>query len=140
MIRHPPRSTLFPYTTLFRSLLLNPVRRDRSNLGQHVLSRVIDARVRADDRLAAPADVPDDAAARLNFLPLIGNGPIRWEARIAEEPGIRGRLGIDGLRHALPIPAQAVIHRQPATGLPLVLHEQRDLLVVDIGGARGIAC
>src|SRR5258706_7506407 len=26
MIRRPPRSTLFPYTTLFRSLLLAPIR------------------------------------------------------------------------------------------------------------------
>src|SRR5260370_11527645 len=26
MIRRPPRSTLFPYTTLFRSLLLEPFR------------------------------------------------------------------------------------------------------------------
>src|SRR2546425_5047567 len=26
MIRRPPRSTLFPYTTLFRSLLLSPLR------------------------------------------------------------------------------------------------------------------
>src|SRR3712207_7082321 len=25
MIRRPPRSTLFPYTTLFRSLIVNPV-------------------------------------------------------------------------------------------------------------------
>src|SRR3989441_12681712 len=28
MIRRPPRSTLFPYTTLFRSLLSLPLRRD----------------------------------------------------------------------------------------------------------------
>src|SRR2546426_5832590 len=28
MIRRPPRSTLFPYTTLFRSLLSPPDRRD----------------------------------------------------------------------------------------------------------------
>src|SRR3712207_7641776 len=28
MIRRPPRSTLFPYTTLFRSLPLGPVQRD----------------------------------------------------------------------------------------------------------------
>src|SRR2546428_6401546 len=27
MIRRPPRSTLFPYTTLFRSLILTPPRR-----------------------------------------------------------------------------------------------------------------
>src|SRR2546429_5756371 len=29
MIRRPPRSTLFPYTTLFRSLPLGPERRTR---------------------------------------------------------------------------------------------------------------
>src|SRR5258708_19115255 len=28
MIRRPPRSTLFPYTTLFRSVLLGPRRQD----------------------------------------------------------------------------------------------------------------
>src|SRR5437763_12809925 len=31
MIRHPPRSTLFPYTTLFRSEIMN---RGQSNPGQ----------------------------------------------------------------------------------------------------------
>src|SRR5437588_8963896 len=30
MIRRPPRSTLFPYTTLFRSEFLDPGRRDRA--------------------------------------------------------------------------------------------------------------
>src|SRR2546422_6350575 len=34
MIRRPPRSTLFPYTTLFRSRL-----RDARELGQHVAQR-----------------------------------------------------------------------------------------------------
>src|SRR5689334_23633471 len=29
MIRRPPRSTLFPYTTLFRSQLEHPVRQDQ---------------------------------------------------------------------------------------------------------------
>src|SRR5438309_7870403 len=29
MIRRPPRSTLFPYTTLFRSTLRNPLRENR---------------------------------------------------------------------------------------------------------------
>src|SRR3712207_7557019 len=35
MIRRPPRSTLFPYTTLFRSLLesVRGLRRDRFRLG-----------------------------------------------------------------------------------------------------------
>src|SRR5256885_6876480 len=32
MIRRPPRSTLFPYTTLFRSIKLGPVRNGRTTL------------------------------------------------------------------------------------------------------------
>src|SRR6266436_8511035 len=35
MIRRPPRSTLFPYTTLFRS----PLRRAQSRPGVHLLPR-----------------------------------------------------------------------------------------------------
>src|SRR2546429_2301782 len=46
MIRRPPRSTLFPYTTLFRSVRRDPVARDQ----QQVL--VVDA-VQLTD-LAAP--------------------------------------------------------------------------------------
>src|SRR2546422_4029686 len=34
MIRRPPRSTLFPYTTLFRSLLVRVARRVREEEGQ----------------------------------------------------------------------------------------------------------
>src|SRR3712207_8363654 len=33
MIRRPPRSTLFPYTTLFRSARVPPVRRPRPRSG-----------------------------------------------------------------------------------------------------------
>src|SRR2546422_9201195 len=46
MIRRPPRSTLFPYTTLFRSLLLAPAERGRQparqglELGQEPGDRV----------------------------------------------------------------------------------------------------
>src|SRR5258707_2330903 len=49
MIRRPPRSTLFPYTTLFRSLVgLGPLRlpedlRERLDLGEQLL-RVGEAR------------------------------------------------------------------------------------------------
>src|SRR5256885_9533412 len=38
MIRRPPRSTLFPYTTLFRSFLIQPPRR---RLWLHVLLFVL---------------------------------------------------------------------------------------------------
>src|SRR5258708_2702781 len=34
MIRRPPRSTLFPYTTLFRSILFCSIRRDGKSIGQ----------------------------------------------------------------------------------------------------------
>src|SRR3712207_8911604 len=51
MIRRPPRSTLFPYTTLFRSpdLGLGEVRR---HVEQHVLRGVL-----ADVRVVHPEDV-----------------------------------------------------------------------------------
>src|SRR5260370_21816571 len=43
MIRRPPRSTLFPYTTLFRSVLVGDTSRSRSALGrfldQHAVGR-----------------------------------------------------------------------------------------------------
>src|SRR3989442_7710221 len=35
MIRRPPRSTLFPYTTLFRSQVLDVDHSDRGGLDQH---------------------------------------------------------------------------------------------------------
>src|SRR5256884_3659396 len=34
MIRRPPRSTLFPYTTLFRSLYVHAAATDRAGLGR----------------------------------------------------------------------------------------------------------
>src|SRR2546422_8138158 len=49
MIRRPPRSTLFPYTTLFRS----PRRRVRSGVGVHAGGAV--ARTRPENLLPACA-------------------------------------------------------------------------------------
>src|SRR5437867_13243038 len=48
MIRRPPRSTLFPYTTLFRSELRRPPRRDRDRGGS---SRRTHGRDRKSTRL-----------------------------------------------------------------------------------------
>src|SRR5438445_8342609 len=54
MIRRPPRSTLFPYTTLFRSCRgSRPVRRDNARAGPRVVSHdrgVERAVVRLDGR------------------------------------------------------------------------------------------
>src|SRR3712207_8343970 len=64
MIRRPPRSTLFPYTTLFRSLVLltggEPV------LGLHALERGLQLRVDEEDPRAA---VPDDVADLVRLQP-----------------------------------------------------------------------
>src|SRR5438477_11657114 len=39
MIRRPPRSTLFPYTTLFRSVSSSPVEADPRRSGRHQARR-----------------------------------------------------------------------------------------------------
>src|SRR2546422_6548864 len=68
MIRRPPRSTLFPYTTLFRSLLLrfrgvgqvdrkHPQRRRRQRGGVHALTPTTD-----------PANLSGDTHTRCNIL------------------------------------------------------------------------
>src|SRR2546430_3051904 len=53
MIRRPPRSTLFPYTTLFRSVgVLGEAGVDRG--GQHPRGKAVDRRARSEiDRLGA---------------------------------------------------------------------------------------
>src|SRR5258708_32427200 len=55
MIRRPPRSTLFPYTTLFRSMTMQLVPRDGEGLG-----------VRRDGRHGQVAVSLDRKSTRLN--------------------------------------------------------------------------
>src|SRR3712207_8002557 len=54
MIRRPPRSTLFPYTTLFRSALQQPAaeRVGRLPPHDHLLPDLLDERRGAHDRAA----------------------------------------------------------------------------------------
>src|SRR3712207_7956349 len=75
MIRRPPRSTLFPYTTLFRSLARVP-RREAAQLGVDAVARAdlqlavdharVEAIERADRRAAGAhaAEVVDAAVTR----------------------------------------------------------------------------
>src|SRR2546426_9245089 len=61
MIRRPPRSTLFPYTTLFRS--------DESAGGLE--GQELEDERRAMDHLAPPADITDRKSTRLNSSHLV---------------------------------------------------------------------
>src|SRR3989475_6337075 len=68
MIRRPPRSTLFPYTTLFRSLLdrelaLTALRYLRHRGHQVIVLHVMDP---AELDLAGPPEVRDRKSTRLN--------------------------------------------------------------------------
>src|SRR3712207_7460873 len=70
MIRRPPRSTLFPYTTLFRSHLTRPRSRDEPSASSDRRSR--GAEVRADPfpsvvgAEASPRSASDRKSTRLN--------------------------------------------------------------------------
>src|SRR5689334_24420838 len=69
MIRRPPRSTLFPYTTLFRSQLGERVRADHSGLPEERVDRHVR---RSDERpgvrggCALPRFRADRKSTRLN--------------------------------------------------------------------------
>src|SRR3712207_8547303 len=52
MIRRPPRSTLFPYTTLFRSALLRRLGEEDAVVREDADREALDPREAADERLA----------------------------------------------------------------------------------------
>src|SRR2546428_7241695 len=64
MIRRPPRSTLFPYTTLFRSVVLD----GRVTLGARVRAAAVEAQRTEGDALVDLHLVPDQdrKSTRLN--------------------------------------------------------------------------
>src|SRR3712207_8423496 len=67
MIRRPPRSTLFPYTTLFRSHLVDHRLVERLLRRLHVLAHLVGLLLADQGRhelLAAHADQPVDAPHR----------------------------------------------------------------------------
>src|SRR5256885_3042091 len=75
MIRRPPRSTLFPYTTLFRSMLIGAVlerERSRGFAPDDKLSRGV--RRRHSNRAKVPSlekTQPDRKSTRLNSSHLV---------------------------------------------------------------------
>src|SRR2546426_4546228 len=96
MIRRPPRSTLFPYTTLFRSL------RDRSELRvqaeehqQLVGRQPVERAVGGADSDAAQRAVFDDQRVRVRRLEEHTSGlqsPCNIVCRVLLEQKWRGRL------------------------------------------------
>src|SRR2546429_4934421 len=66
MIRRPPRSTLFPYTTLFRSDVLGKAARRRNHAGFdfHLLRFAVELRPQVVDYRYNRRDVTDDQGIR----------------------------------------------------------------------------
>src|SRR2546430_1663069 len=122
MIRRPPRSTLFPYTTLFRSQLLE----------RRVLLEVIVAIGKAERRLA------DDDGVTIRVLEVGRQLHVeqRRESRLPEQA--RKLIARVGRGDAL----QVRLHRCQAIGLDRgLVHEGRvevaDLLLGCAAGAMG---
>src|SRR3712207_4497714 len=96
MIRRPPRSTLFPYTTLFRSLPIALAVRGRPQ-GQSLrleeaVAQLGPARLTASGLLdtAAAAGPVFEGTARLEASDLAPLG------RLAGQSGLAGRLELEG--------------------------------------------
>src|SRR5258708_12968067 len=64
MIRRPPRSTLFPYTTLFRSASMASRRRSTRSVRQSLVSSMA-ARVRRSEEHTSELQSPDHLVCRL---------------------------------------------------------------------------
>src|SRR5256885_6476143 len=64
MIRRPPRSTLFPYTTLFRSVIVHANSLFR---GEVVVGRILHAQVRTLEEIG----IQDRKSTRLNSSHLV---------------------------------------------------------------------
>src|SRR3546814_15030582 len=95
MIRRPPRSTrtdtLFPYTTLFRSLLIGFLRRRETRTVHAVVERFVDARV---DRV--------DFGAQFLRIIIAGKRPHMIERRVQDPDDLRRFIVDDPLLELVP--------------------------------------
>src|SRR6195952_1554917 len=82
MIRRPPRSTLFPYTTLFRSPTDAQVRNELATFRQHLsgygVARGAVPEVRSDGTAVAPLEAPDVVATVIAAGNEIATKPYKW--------------------------------------------------------------
>src|SRR2546430_14594880 len=100
MIRRPPRSTLFPYTTLFRSVQLTS-RDQRGDPTVHVVGdprlRVLGRRELADRRMGVrvdearhrgdPAGVDDDVGGAADPGAVLADQPVLYIDGVGGPPG-----------------------------------------------------
>src|SRR2546426_6794294 len=77
MIRRPPRSTLFPYTTLFRSVRADPL------LAPHEMDRRAPLRARLGQHEGARGEI-ERGEADLARWPGAGRAPVRSEEHTSE--------------------------------------------------------
>src|SRR2546422_11359267 len=97
MIRRPPRSTLFPYTTLFRS------RFSRRSAECDATGRgVLDDGARGAIR-AAPAPGRDGQEPRVQVEQIIEGQLLAGELLQIPDAGLRGRIQRRGLVRVLPV-------------------------------------
>src|SRR2546422_4673522 len=124
MIRRPPRSTLFPYTTLFRSSSASPFVSTRSTRtprrtprrswattravareGARGRRRALPPRVRGQGRVLAPPPAPGTVHGPARALPgrlRAGDGGARHGAARLRRGGPRAGAGAARLRHLRP--------------------------------------
>src|SRR2546425_13208033 len=119
MIRRPPRSTLFPYTTLFRSQLGRAARLGLA-AGDHLLHPAVRLRLAVGAVLLEHLrDVPEHEALALGVLEhaaLVAHALGHQDAAHAERPDHPGRVELDEL-HAHQVGARLVGERLAVAGV-----------------------
>src|ERR1039457_7231259 len=98
MIRRPPRSTLFPYTTLFRSVQFGP-RRDPGGVGHE--ARVVGQRGTAEHLVAEPAPLAVVLHRQLHRAAGGPERPVGRDRRVAGAGPGRGSAGVHRVVHGL---------------------------------------
>src|SRR2546425_6556056 len=110
MIRRPPRSTLFPYTTLFRSPAV-------AELARAVLLCAVELLLERDPVEVLPLLAVEERRQLLPLLPGVG------AARLPAELGLEGRPGLGQLDEVLPEGENRLVAvREKCVELPLVVH------------------
>src|SRR5256885_16532825 len=106
MIRRPPRSTLFPYTTLFRSDLAE----QHDHIARPFTSIVVEYAASLDSRRVTSDATPED-------LEKIFYEPFPEKGMAAEE--ILARFRQDVIKHAMQIPSPRYFGQFNPTPLPI---------------------